>query len=518
MAERHNNPLNIKRGRATEYLVKNGTATVGEAASDEGNFLKFKNPRDGMDAATRLLVGPLYNGLSVDAALRKWSNGGYGGALAEQVGIDPTLRIRDLSPNQISTLTQAMANAESGKPVAPSAPAEAKKSPFGSTEVISPGGIAEIPKGERLSIPNVIFTPTPETRIAPPGKEPAPAPARKRPSGTAEAATPPATTPAQIADLLDLPFVNEPTATRSVSEPASISVDIEKVSPQATPTPAEVRAVRRMYDLRGLDPDEIDAVVGRALEAKRISAAASAAKTQLLETDEGYVLIDKSTGQQVPLTREGKVDTKRLLADDRTSKLSTFSQDMSAPDYRIRGKMNDTQAKALEFGSRALQANERQRRLELKFDDPTVFANKRTHILSVLESLGPETPMNVVSTIVGAVSAGPDVLKGELDALDAAGLGPAAQRVLAAMKARGKLTEDERDYLANALEFSTAMLRRESGAAINAGEFLSTYRLYFPTVGDTQRDVLRKMRTRQQAIRGLRSSAGRPLLVPDVED
>lgn len=360
-------------------------------------------------------------------------------------------------------------------------------------------------------------------------------PLTRQGTGTAEASPVP-TRATEIADLLDLPLTgtDAPVTKRATQEPASLTVDIEKRSPDAEPTPAEVKAVKARYDLRGLDPSEVDAVVGRALEARRIAATARAGNSQLIETEDGYVLIDKQTGAQVPLTSQGKIDAKRLVADERTSKLSAFSQEMSAPDYRVRGRMNESQSKALEFGSMMLQANERQKRLELKYDDPKAFADERTYVLSTLEALPADVPMNVVNQILtgGSLLAGaaksayetwiaqnPKASADErIRVLTSLGLGASESRALAILENRKLLSPPQREFLANVLDYSVAVLRRQSGAAVNAGEFLTTYRQYFPTAGDTQRDVLRKMRTRQQAIRGLRSSAGRPLLVPDVED
>jgi hypothetical protein len=450
MAERHNNPLNVKLGRDTQYLVDTGVATVGEPATDGGNFLRFKSMSDGLDAANKLLTGPKYNSLTVDAALRRWSNNGYGGEIAEPLGIKPTTLIKDLSPNQITWLTGVMTEREMGTS-AKSAPA--------------------------------------------------------KPSGVAEAATP--SVPAQVADTLNLP---------ANTEPASVTVDIEKASPDAPVTPQQVVAeIRRNYDLRGLNPAQVGDIVGHALEARKISTAAKAAQSQLIETEDGYLMVDKRTGELTPLTSGGKIDAKRLLdLNPATGKLSEFSKEMSTPDNRVRGKMTDSQSKAYEFGSRALQANERQARLESRLGSEQ-YATKRANVLSVLESLSPDIPMNVVAGVVGTLGAAPDVVKGELDALTAAGLGPAAARVMAALKERGNLTADERNFLQNQLEFAVAILRRESGAAIGVGEFLTTNRQYFPTIGDKEEDVLRKMRTRRQAIRGLRSSAGRPLLLPDVD-
>ena len=434
----------------------------------------------------------------------------------------------------------------------------APRAPLGSTEVISPGGIPEVPAGTRMSIPNLIYTPPASTERAQP---PAPAPVAKtepakEPTREAPTTTRRPLTPAQADIDRTLDTAPSKTAVPPLSniEPESISVNIEKESP-ALPVrnipqriaPAELVSAITHYDLRGLNPAEVDRVVGRVLEARRTEAETAAsmrAGQQLIETDSGYAIVNRATGTLTPLTSEGKVDAKQLLAQDKFNTLSNFSKEMSLADSRVRSKMNESQSKSFEYGSRALQANERQKRLEEKYaSDPTQFATRRASILATLESLPPDMPMNVVGTILGVSGAVADTLlrlpkeaqeawerlttgKSEWKdlgdpvrrALEVAGLGPAAARVYASLGTRKDLTEDEREFLQNSLEFSTAMLRRESGAAINAGEFLQTYRQYFPAVGDTRRDVLRKMRTRQQAIRGMRTSAGRPLLAPDVED
>lgn len=397
-----------------------------------------------------------------------------------------------------------------GTQLAPSVP------DLGSTQVPSPGGIAEVPKGTPMSIPNLIYTPAPKSAPESPQQKDIDTTLGTTPS-TKRAEQPttkvaPGTVGADVGYRTERADAAEAEAQASTD---TIALDIEKRSPQ----PAALVDAITHYDLRGLSPAEIDQVVGRALEARAITARANTDKTQLIETDQGYALINKATGNLVPLTSEGKLDSKALAAQGKFKRLSQFSQEMSLSDSRLRPKMNESQAKNLKFGSRALQANERQTRLEALYrNDPENLASVQTSVLATLEALSPDVPMTVVNGIVSAAAAGPDVLKGELDALTAAGLGPAAARVMAALKAREALTPDARELLQNQLEFSTAMLRDESGAAINVGEFLSTYRTYFPQPGDKRRDVLRKMRTRMTAIRGLREAAGRPLVVPDVED
>lgn len=387
--------------------------------------------------------------------------------------------------------------------------------------------------------------------------------------GTAEASTggapstqsAPKSQQTQLDEILNLPVATEPP-----SKP--VAIPIEKPSPPGPKlTQLAPKVVREQYDLRGLSPDEVDKVVGRAIEAERADIARNVDKrenTQLIETDDGYLVLNKRTREITPLTREGKVDAAKDQELRRYNKLSGFTREMSVvpgTDFAVRPRMNEGQSKSFKFGSRALQANENQYKLEGRLmDKPNGLANYTTTVTSVLESLSPETPasslfglpVGAVATGIGnAISGGwdwiekqlievkeyvgksdmkPEEKKRRLAELDKSlstktidpqtllGLGPAAARVQASMNLRGNLSDDEREILQNQAEFVTAVLRDESGAALTVGELLSNQRLYFPQLGDTRRDILRKMRARQTAIRGLRSSAGRPLLVPDVEE
>ncbi len=111
IASTHNNPLNIKVGTSTQAYIDNGAATVGQAGQDGGNFLKFNSAEEGLAAATALLFSPVYNNLTVDQAMKKWSNNGYGGE------ITPDLKgktINELVPDEQKRLISAMARRESG--------------------------------------------------------------------------------------------------------------------------------------------------------------------------------------------------------------------------------------------------------------------------------------------------------------------------------------------------------------------------------------------------------------------
>ncbi len=71
------------------------------------------------------------------------------------------------------------------------------------------------------------------------------------------------------------------------------------------------------------------------------------------------------------------------------------------------------------------------------------------------------------------------------------------------------LAGNDQQQLMNAKRsFVNALLRRESGAAINAGEFTSYDKEYFPQPGDSAQVIEQKRQHRQEVIEGLFRSAG----------
>lgn len=71
---RHNNPGNIKFG---DFAQGYG-ATQGQVATDGGNFAIFPDEIVGKQAMADLLQGSGYKNLTLDAAMKRWSNNGYG--------------------------------------------------------------------------------------------------------------------------------------------------------------------------------------------------------------------------------------------------------------------------------------------------------------------------------------------------------------------------------------------------------------------------------------------------------
>jgi len=79
-ANRNNNPLNIK---FSPYTAKyDGVIGLDESEADDGGqFIKFRSVEDGFNAAKKLLSTENYVGLTVDQALKRWSNNGYNGEI-----------------------------------------------------------------------------------------------------------------------------------------------------------------------------------------------------------------------------------------------------------------------------------------------------------------------------------------------------------------------------------------------------------------------------------------------------
>lgn len=105
---RTNNPGNIKFGDFARSL---GAVDSGIRASDGGTFAQFPSLEAGTQAQFRLLQSPSYANLTVDAAMRRWSNNGYG---ADVTGgaISPNRLMSSLSQQELNTLQKAMQKRE----------------------------------------------------------------------------------------------------------------------------------------------------------------------------------------------------------------------------------------------------------------------------------------------------------------------------------------------------------------------------------------------------------------------
>ena len=76
---------------------------------------------------------------------------------------------------------------------------------------------------------------------------------------------------------------------------------------------------------------------------------------------------------------------------------------------------------------------------------------------------------------------------------------------------RFAMTDEYRSFLQAKTNFVTAVLRKESGAAISSEEFTNEDKKYFPQPGDKQELIDQKRQARILAIDTLRMSAGRAI-------
>lgn len=97
-AERNRNPLNIKFGA---FAAKYGASKENKAALDGGSFATFPTVESGLQAARDLLMTKNYKNLTVDAAMKRWSNSGYGGEIYKEIAKRP---INSLNDNELKEL------------------------------------------------------------------------------------------------------------------------------------------------------------------------------------------------------------------------------------------------------------------------------------------------------------------------------------------------------------------------------------------------------------------------------
>lgn len=109
----NNNPLNIKHGGATSQYIDKYGASIGSTATDGGSFLRFKDSESGLQAGRDLLINSnVYKDLTVNDAMKKWSNSGYGGEIAPSLS---GKKISELTPLEQDTLVHTMAGRENSK-------------------------------------------------------------------------------------------------------------------------------------------------------------------------------------------------------------------------------------------------------------------------------------------------------------------------------------------------------------------------------------------------------------------
>lgn len=108
-----NNPLNLK---FTTFAAELGGRDSGDQASDGGTFAQFSTTREGWRAARELLFTKTYSELSLNEAMKTWSNGGYDAeTILGGTDIDPQKKVSDLSHKETDTLLRKMAIREGNR-------------------------------------------------------------------------------------------------------------------------------------------------------------------------------------------------------------------------------------------------------------------------------------------------------------------------------------------------------------------------------------------------------------------
>jgi hypothetical protein len=72
----------------------------------------------------------------------------------------------------------------------------------------------------------------------------------------------------------------------------------------------------------------------------------------------------------------------------------------------------------------------------------------------------------------------------------------------------GGLNEQQQQTVNARINFITALLRKESGAAIGPSEFSTAEKLYFPKPGDSKSVIDQKQKARELAIQAMKIQAG----------
>jgi hypothetical protein len=179
--------------------------------------------------------------------------------------------------------------------------------------------------------------------------------------------------------------------------------------------------------------------------------------------------------QVVPKSQAGQVIEREdgtYLVDTRTGQARPVMGQQGQP--LVGGKpLTETQSNATAFGMRAVEANK---------------------ILKDIEGRGTTTTGGIRTVVSGTLGAIP--LVGE-------NLSDTAKSALnfTASTDQQKTDQARRNFV-------TAILRKESGAAISPTEFANEEKKYFPQIGDSKNTIEQKQKARELAIKALEVQAG----------
>ena len=207
--------------------------------------------------------------------------------------------------------------------------------------------------------------------------------------------------------------------------------------------------------------------------------------------DLGNVVIGIQDGKEVlrlPKGRapEGPVSLQTVetengvqLLNPRTGALSPLMQNGKPVMGKGSGALTEGQGNAVTYGLRMVQADQ---------------------ILKPLEDAGLKDTGKIRAGVTGTLSAFP--LIGE-------SLGRGSDNVFNVLPSiLGGLSPEQQKVIQARTNFITALLRKESGAAIGANEYTTAEKNYFPAPGDPPDVVRQKQAAREAAIKGMKISAG----------
>lgn len=177
---------------------------------------------------------------------------------------------------------------------------------------------------------------------------------------------------------------------------------------------------------------------------------------QVVERDDGTFLIDTRTGQARPVMGQGG---EPLMGGGKP--------------------LTETQGNAVSFGARAVEAN---------------------RIATDLEKQG-VTNTGVIRTVTGGVLGGAPIVGDKLEQSVRSTF-----NVLPTYLGGPNPQQQQNDQARR--DFVSAVLRKESGAAISASEYANEEKKYFPQLGDSEAVIKQKQNSRIKAIEGLKSQAG----------
>ena len=177
---------------------------------------------------------------------------------------------------------------------------------------------------------------------------------------------------------------------------------------------------------------------------------------QVVERDDGTFLINTRTGQATPVMGAGG---QPLMGGGKP--------------------LTETQGNAVSFGARAVEAN---------------------RIATDLETKG-ITNTGVIRTVAGGVLGGAPIVGDKLEQNVRSTF-----NVLPTYLGGPNPQQQQNDQARR--DFVSAVLRKESGAAISASEYANEEKKYFPQLGDSDQVIKQKQNSRLKAIEGLKSQAG----------